>query len=107
MKYFAVTRERGPAWNVSISMRQQKRFAEHATFMDRLAEEGFIVLGGPLGYEAELKFSRALFLVRAESESAIEMRLDADPYTAMGMLRVTKIEPWQILLGNERLNFTG
>ena len=100
MKYFAVTRDRGPAWDASLPMREQKQWTEHAAFMNRLVEEGFVVLGGPLGDEARLGFSKALFAINADSERTIETRLDADPWTAMGLLRITKIEPWKILLGN-------
>ena len=49
MKYFAVTRNRGPAWDASLPMREQKQWTGHAAFMNRLVEEGFVVLGGPLG----------------------------------------------------------
>ncbi len=47
--YFAVLRQPGPAWDGSRSMRGQRDWDAHATFMDDLAAEGFIVLGGPLG----------------------------------------------------------
>jgi quinol monooxygenase YgiN/uncharacterized protein YciI len=103
MKYFAVTRERGPAWNRSLAMREQAKWTEHAAFMNRLAEEGFVVLGGPVGDEAKAGFSRALFVVNADSERTIEMRLEADPWTQMRILR-TKIEPWEILLEKDRSN---
>ena len=103
MKYFAVTRERGSAWDTSVPMRQQKQWAEHAAFMNGLEEEGFIVVGGPIGDEPGAGFSRAHFLVKAHSERTIEKRFEAEPYTQMGMLRITKIEPWEILLGKERL----
>jgi len=96
MKYFAVTRERGPAWNSSVSMREQKQWNDHASFMDALAEEGSVVLGGPLG-EGERRF---LLIFNADSEKAIEKRLAADPWTQMRLLQVTKIEPWEILLKN-------
>lgn len=94
MRYFAVTRERGPAWNSSVPMRKQTRWNDHAAFMDALAEEGFVVLGGPLG-EGE---SRFLLIFNADSEKAIETRLAADPWTPMRLLQITKIEPWEILL---------
>jgi uncharacterized protein YciI len=100
MNYFLITRERGPAWNASLPMREQKQWAEHATFMNQLAEEGFVVLGGPVGEDVELEFSRAIFVINADSERAIQMRLEADPWTSMGMLQITEIEPWKILLGN-------
>ena len=54
MTYFAVRRVRGPAWNASLPMRAQTQWAEHAAFMNALAAEGFVVLGGPLGSGEEV-----------------------------------------------------
>ena len=95
MTAFAVLRVPGPAWDRSRPMREQDAWDEHAAFMDRLDEEGFVVLGGPIG-DAQLEF---LFLVEAESEEAIRVRLDDDPWTPTGQIRVERIEPWQVLLG--------
>jgi hypothetical protein len=95
LQYFVVTRERGPAWDSSRSMREQERWAEHAAFMDALAEEGFVLLGGPLG-----EGLRFLLIIDTDSEEAIATRFAADPWTPMGMLRIAKIERWQILLGD-------
>ena len=75
-------------------MRQQERWDDHAAFMDGLAAEGAIVLGGPLG-PGEQAF---LHVFDAESDTAIESRLAADPWTQMNLLRVASIEPWEILL---------
>ena len=47
--YFLVTRVRGPAWDYARARREQPGWAEHAAFMDALVEEGFVVLGGPVG----------------------------------------------------------
>jgi hypothetical protein len=49
MPRFAVTRVRGPEWDPARSMREQDGWDAHATFMDGLAADGFVVLGGPLG----------------------------------------------------------
>jgi uncharacterized protein len=76
-------------------MREQDEWAEHAAFMNKLAVEGFIVLGGPLG-----DGSKALLVVNADSESTIETRLAADPWKSMRLLQISKIEPWEILLRN-------
>src|SRR2546428_12326819 len=45
---FAVIRTRGPAWQDSRSMESQADWASHASFMNSLAKEGFVILGGPL-----------------------------------------------------------
>lgn len=95
MTYFAVFRERGTAWDTSRPMRQQPRWEDHAAFMDALADNGFVVLGGPLG-DGDFSF---LLIVNAESEDVIKARLAADPWTPMRLLRTARIERWQILLG--------
>jgi uncharacterized protein len=98
VNYFAVIGERGPAWNSSVSMKEQKRWKDHAAFMDALAEEGFVALGGPLG-EGERRF---LLIFHPDRKKTIETRLDADPWTPMRMLQVTRIEHWEILLEKGR-----
>jgi uncharacterized protein YciI len=75
-------------------MRRQKQWKEHADFMDKLADEGFVLLGGPLG-DGENAF---LLIFNADSERTVVSRLDADPWTQMKMLKIVKIEPWEILL---------
>lgn len=95
MKYIAVIRERGSAWNAAIPMREQKQWKDHAAFMDGLAAEGFIVLGGPWG-EGERAF---LLVFKAKTKQEVETRLEMDPWTRSGYLRIARIEPWEILLG--------
>ncbi len=62
--YFAVTEAPGPNWDPSRARRQQDRWDEHAAFMDARVEDGFVVLGGPLGDGNEV-----LLIVRADSEA--------------------------------------
>ena len=75
-------------------MAEQDRWDEHAVFMNALADEGFVILGGPLGDGLSV-----LLIVNAESEEAIHARLAADPWTPMRLLPITRIESWQVLLG--------
>jgi hypothetical protein len=91
--YYAVTQERGENWNPRLSMREQVKWDEHATFMDALVDDSFVVLGGPLD-DAE----KVLLIINAESEQAIHARLADDPWIPMGIRRIAKIERWQILL---------
>ena len=97
MGHYIVIRERGAAWDASRPMREQDGWDAHARFMDALAAEGFIVLGGPLG-----DGSRFLHVVRAAGEDEIRARLEDDPWTPPGLLRLGRVERWQILLGDER-----
>jgi uncharacterized protein YciI len=96
--YFALTRQRGSNWDDSRPMREQENWAEHAAFMDALVEEGFVVLGGPLGDETN--WQRALLIVDTDSEDTIHARLAADPWTPMQMLTTDTIDRWEILLGD-------
>jgi uncharacterized protein YciI len=75
-------------------MREQERWDEHAAFMERLVDDGFILLGGPLGDGAQ-----TLLIVAAEDEEEIEARLADDVWTATGLLQIAAIKPWEILLG--------
>jgi uncharacterized protein YciI/ketosteroid isomerase-like protein len=94
--YFAVRRRRGPAWNAALSLREQAGWGAHASFMNALAAEGFVVLGGPLGDDTE-----TLLVVDATNEDAIANRLANDPWSLTGLLEVASIQPWTILLDRD------
>jgi uncharacterized protein len=93
--YYTVLRQRGKNWDARLPMRQQEQWEEHAAFMDALADDGFVILGGPLG-DGEEKF---LLIIAAESEQAIEIRLADDPWTPLHLLCTASVERWEILLG--------
>ena len=90
MTYYVVTRERGENWDARLSMRQQEKWDEHAAFMNALVDDGFVVLGDG---------GKILLIIDAESEQEIDARLADDPWTPLGLLRITKVEHWEILLG--------
>jgi uncharacterized protein YciI len=93
-RYFLVFRGKGPSWDHSRARRKQAGWEEHAAFMDGLAEEGFVVLGGPVGPgDGE----DTLQVVDAESEDAVRARLAEDPW-GEDMLETKSIEPWQVWL---------
>jgi uncharacterized protein YciI len=91
--YFAVTRKRGPSWDPAKPMRAQLQWAEHAAFMNGLVDAGFILLGGPLAAGETV-----LLIVDAQDEREIHTRLDADPWTPLGLLEIATIQPWTVLL---------
>jgi uncharacterized protein YciI len=92
--YYLVERAKGPAWDHSVGRRQQAGWDEHAAFMERLAEEGFVVLGGPIG---EGDGENVLLVVDADGEDAIHARLAEDPWPDE-MLTTESIRPWSVLL---------
>jgi uncharacterized protein YciI len=91
---FAVIRTRGSAWKDSRPLESQEDWEPHASFMDSLHREGFVALGGPLEGTADV-----LLIVRAESPDEILSRLAADPWSVKGLLRVSRISPWNLRLG--------
>jgi uncharacterized protein YciI len=91
---FAVIRARGPAWNHSRPLEGQPEWPAHATFMNGLKADGFVVLGGPLEGTSEV-----LLIVRAENEAEVRSRLAADPWSANDLLRVARTAPWTLRLG--------
>ena len=93
--YFLVREAKGPAWDHGVGRREQRGWQEHAEFMDRLVDEGFVVLGGPIG---EGDGEDALLIVDAADEDEIRARLADDP--AVGtVLTIRTIEPWSVWLG--------
>jgi uncharacterized protein YciI len=77
--------------------REQAGWDEHAAFMDALAEEGFVVLGGPVG---EGDGEDAVNVVDAASDDEVRARLAEDPWRE-DMLATKSIEPWTILLRSQ------
>jgi uncharacterized protein YciI len=96
MGTFAVMREAGPGWDSTKSLRDQVAWEEHAAFMNALDDEGFVVIGGPVGGGP-----RTLLMVEAASEDEVRRRLGEDPWTPLGLLTVASVEPWEVLLGKE------
>ncbi len=99
MTFFALTMVHGPGWDPSRGIREQRAWDEHAAFMDGLVDDGFIVLGGPIG-DGE----QALLVAETTDEREIQARLGEDPWVLMGLLHIGAIQPWTIWLdGRQRI----
>lgn len=101
MSTFAVTREAGPGWRDG-GIYEQPAVNEHAAFMTALADNGFLLFAGPLA-GTEHGRVRVLLIVNADDEDEIHRRLADDPWVATEQLITVRIEPWQLLVGAERL----
>ena len=66
--------------------------------MDRMVEDGFILLGGPVEGERDV-----LHVVDAPSVEEIHARLAEDNWTQNGMLETVTVERWTILLDGARV----
>lgn len=93
MANFAVTIIRGPSWDGSRGIREQRAWDAHAAFMDGLVEQGFILLGGPVGDQRQ-----TLHVVEAADEQEVRRRLAEDPWAHDGLLQVGSIRPWALWL---------
>jgi uncharacterized protein YciI len=94
--FHVVLRRSGPEWDPSRPMEEQSEWPAHASFMDGLVDQGFIVLGGPLADE-----HRVVHVVEAESEGEIRATLARDPWSETH-LRIDTIDPWTIRLDGRR-----
>jgi uncharacterized protein YciI len=90
--YYLVTQAKGPGWDHARRRREQAGWDEHAAFVDALAAEGVVVLGGPVG---EGDGDDALLVVDLPSEAAVRQRLAADPW-AGSVLEIRSIRPWSV-----------
>jgi hypothetical protein len=90
--FLVVLRRSGPQWDASRPLEEQSGWRAHASFMNGLVDDGFLVLGGPLSDEI-----RVAHAVEAESEEVVRSTLARDPWSETH-LRVDAIEPWTIRL---------
>jgi uncharacterized protein YciI len=92
--YYLVVQAWGPAWDPARRRREQDGWDEHAAFMDRLADDGVVVLGGPMG---DVDRDGALLVMDVGSEEAARAKLAADPW-ADSMLTIESVTPWTVWL---------
>ena len=94
--FHVILRQSGPQFDRARPLEQQSDWPAHAAFMDRLVEQGFIVLGGPLGD------GRVVHAVDADSEDAVHATFARDPWSGSHLV-VDAIDPWTIRLdGRQR-----
>ena len=93
MANFAVRQVHRPHWDSSRHIRDQEAWDEHAAFMDGLVDDGFVILGGPVGGGEQ-----ALHVIEAADEREIKARLAEDPWASAGLLRIGTIESWALWL---------
>ena len=89
--FHVVLRQSGPQFDRARPLEEQSGWVAHAAFMDGLVEQGFIVLGGPLGD------GRVVHAVEADSEDAIRATFASDPWSGSHLL-VDSVDPWTIRL---------
>ena len=93
MARWVIRVQRGGPWDWSRGMREQDGWDEHATYMDGIFDEGWLLLAGPLEGDRH-----TMWVVEAESEEEIQRRMQEDPWSKNGMLTPLTIERWDIVM---------
>jgi uncharacterized protein len=94
--YFVAMREQGPGWDAARGMREQDLWLEHVEYINAIAEEGFLLMAGPHGDGDPY---RAMLVVSAASPQEVAASLEADPWTAGGVLETRSVDRWEVLIG--------
>jgi uncharacterized protein len=90
---FLVFQNPGPNWVSGRPTREQPLWDEHAAFIDRLFDEGRIVLGGPYA-----DYSRALLVVQAQDTDEARNLLREDPWGKSGILIPSEVIEWTVFV---------
>jgi Uncharacterized protein conserved in bacteria len=98
---FVVISSAGPNRDLSKGTREQPLWDEHATFIDQLVAEGFILMGGPLVDESGLPRG-ALLIVNADDEDEVRESLKNDPWFERGILKLESVKRWQIFIDERK-----
>ena len=87
----------GPNRDFSKGTREQPFWDEHAAFIDKLVDDGFILMGGPLVDEGG-----ALLIFNAEYETEVREKLKNDPWAKEGILKLESIKRWEIFIDQRK-----
>jgi len=101
MAYYVVRSEQGPNWNPTQSMREQKLWTEHASYINSLLATDKMLLGGPIG---DGKPYRAMIVLVANNDAEVRKRLADDPWYNSGVLRAVSVERWDMIATNDKLD---
>jgi uncharacterized protein YciI len=91
----------GPNSDPSKGTREQPFWDEHVAFIDRLVDQGFILMGGPLVDERGMPHG-ALIIVNADDENEVREKLKNDPWAEHGILKLESVKRWEIFIDNRK-----
>jgi uncharacterized protein YciI len=95
---FLLFRNPGPSWVPGVPTRQQPLWDEHAAFVDRIFEQGRIVMAGPYA-----DCSRALIIVQARDAEEAAALFRNDPWEKAGILIPGEVIEWTVFLDSRKL----
>ena len=88
----------GAAWTAGKTVREQAYWDEHAEFMDRLFENGIVIMGG--------RFSDgtgSLVIVEAEEMNEVATLFANDPFVVHQVFALRSLKQWQLFLDARRI----
>ena len=94
---FVTISSAGPNRDVSKGTREQPLWDQHATFIDQLIADGFILMGGPLVDEGG-----AMLIVNADDENEVREKLKNDPWFERGILKLESVKRWEIFIDGRK-----
>ena len=96
-KTFLAISSAGPNRDFSKGTREQAFWDEHATFIDQLVDDAFILMGGPLVDEGG-----SLLIFNAEDENEVREKLKNDPLAEHGILKLESVKRWEIFIDQKK-----
>jgi uncharacterized protein YciI len=96
MPVFAVITAKGPSWDHARDIREQPFWDQHAAFAEDLVDRGVIILGGPVGSDADDDI--ALLAVQASDKSTVRSIFGADPWAVHQVFRIKQVWTWTLWL---------
>ncbi len=94
---FVAISSAGPHRDLSNGTREQPLWDEHAAFIDKLVDDGFILMGGPLVDEGG-----SLLIFNANDENEVREKLKDDPWSEHGILKLESVKRWQIFIDERK-----
>jgi uncharacterized protein len=83
----------GAAWTAGKTVREQAYWDEHAEFMDRLFENGTVIMGGPFS-----DGTGSLVIVEAEEMNEVSSLFANDPFVLHQIFTLRSLKQWQLFL---------
>jgi uncharacterized protein YciI len=92
----------GEAWAHGVPSARHPALQAHGRYVDRLFDEGTLVIAGPLlndsGVVALDAVTGAVFVLRAATSQEARSLAEADPAVRAGLLEVSEVRRWGVSL---------
>jgi len=92
-KTFAIFFSPGTAWIAGKTSREQPYWAEHAAFMDKLFENGTVILGGPYA-----DYTSLLVIIEVLHEEEVHELFGQDPFVLNEIVCMSGVHEWLLFL---------